>query len=95
MRSFRAVVEHARRLEFAGNAEFRKRLDSTARDVVASKPHPARIRTYDARQHVEKRAFARAVRTDDACRPRIGDAQADAIDGDDAAEVNGERICLE
>jgi hypothetical protein len=40
------LVEHARRLEFAGNAELGKRLDSTARDVSpASRTRPAFGRT--------------------------------------------------
>src|SRR5690606_20513629 len=90
------VVEHGRHveefdvLEGARDAEAGNAVRRHLRDVLALEADTAGCRLIDAAYEVEDRRLAGAVRTDDREDLALVDAEADAVDGLDAAEMHGQ-----
>ncbi len=81
------VLEEADVLERPPDAELRDPVGRLVRDVVAVELDHARRRLVDAREHVEERRLARAVRADQADDRLARDDEVDVVDGDEAAEL--------
>ena len=85
------AIEHARCLKFSSDSEVRKGLKPSARDISAGNVHAAGGRAHDPGQHVEKRALASTIWTDDAQGAGLADCHADAVNGNDPAEASRQR----
>ena len=81
------VLEELRKLEGPDQARGRDRLRRAGGDVVAGEYDTAGIGRLEARDQVEQRGLAGAVRADDGGDAALGYIQVDGIDRDQAAEA--------
>jgi hypothetical protein len=81
------VLEEADVLEGAPHAELRDLVGRLARDVGAVELDQAHRGLVDAREHVEERRLAGAVRPDQTDDRLVRNHEVDVVDGDEAAEL--------
>ena len=79
--------EEADVLERAADPELRDRVRRLRRHVVPVEDDLAGGRLVHAREHVEERRLARAVRADQAHDRPVGDREVQIVDGDEPAEL--------
>ena len=91
----RHVLEEADVLERSPDAAVREGMWRLTGHVFVREDHAPRRRPVDAREHVEERRLAGAVRTDQADDRAARDGEIDVVDRDEAAELLTERLRLQ
>ena len=91
----RHLLEQPDVLERPPDAALGRRVGRHAGDVLVLEDDRARRRLVDARDHVEERRLAGAVRADQADDRAPLDREVDVVDGDEAAELLAELLDLE
>jgi len=85
------VLEETDVLERAADAALGERMWRLSGQVIAGEDHAAGRRLVHAREHVEERRLAGAVRPDEADDRADGNGEVDVVDRDEAAELLAQR----